>query len=69
MAVKRLCDCCGKEITKNDFMVLNLLPKQSIRGISFDNPPVSRVSNQELCDACAGELVEFYMSMIENNKG
>ena len=55
MSVKRLCDCCGKEITKDDFMVLNLLPFQTSRGFTFEHAPCSATSNQELCDSCAAE--------------
>lgn len=63
MSVKRLCDCCGKEITKSDFMVLNLLPFQTLRGLTFEHAPCSAASNQELCDSCAAKLYQFYENM------
>lgn len=69
MSVKRLCDCCGQEILKEDFMVLNFLPYKSIRGVSFDEAPVSRTSNQELCDHCAAELCEHYRMMKSVKQG
>ena len=69
MSVKRLCDCCGKEIDKGDFMVLNLLSYRSIRGLSFDKSPVSPTSNQELCDSCAAELCEHYKMMQAKARG
>lgn len=63
MSVKRLCDCCGKEITKSDFMVFNLLPFQTSRGFTFEHAPCSTTSNQELCDSCAAKLCQFYENM------
>ena len=63
MSVKCLCDCCGKEIDKDDFMVLSLLPYRSIRGLPFDKSLVSLTSNQELCDSCAAEFCEHYKMM------
>lgn len=63
MSVKRLCDCCGKEITKDDFMVLNLLPFQTSRGFTFEHAPCSSISNQELCNSCAAKLCQFYEGM------
>lgn len=62
MSVKRLCDCCGKEITKDDFMVLNLLPFHTSRGFTFEHSPCSTIS-QELCDSCAEEVYEHYQLM------
>lgn len=38
MSVKRLCDCCGKEIVKDDFMVLNLLHIRASGGCHLTNP-------------------------------
>lgn len=69
MSVKRLCDCCGQEILKDDFMVLNLLPYKSIRGVSFAEAPVSCTSKQELCDHCAAELCEHYRMMKATKQG
>lgn len=69
MSIKRLCDCCGKEIVKDDFMVLNLLPFKTTRGLTFDKFPVSSTSNQELCDSCAGELYEHYRMMKASKQG
>lgn len=63
MSLKRLCDCCGNEITKDDYIVLNLLPKESTRGCSFDMPLATPTSNQELCDSCAAKLCQFYEGM------
>jgi hypothetical protein len=63
MSVKRVCDCCGKEITKSDFMVFNLLPFKTSRGFKLENDPVSCTSNQELCDSCAAKLCKSYEGM------
>ena len=69
MSIKRLCDCCGKEIVKDDFMVLNLLPFKTTRGWTSYKTPVSPTSNQELCDSCAGELCEHYRLMKVTKQG
>lgn len=69
MSIKRICDCCGKEIVKDDFMVLNLLHFNIIRGLTFNKSPVSSTSDQELCDSCAGELYEHYMLMKASKQG
>lgn len=69
MSIKRICDCCGKEIVKDDFMVLNLLHFNTIRGLTFNKSPVSSTSDQELCDSCAGELYEHYRLMKASKQG
>lgn len=61
MSVKRLCDCCGKEIIKKDFTVLDLL--------LFSYTSCSRRFKQELCDSCAAEVYEHYRLMKANKQG
>lgn len=69
VSLKHLCDCCGNEITKGDYMVLNLLPFKTTRRLTFDKSPVFSTSNQELCNSCAGELYEHYRLMKASKQG
>lgn len=69
MAVKRVCDCCGKEITKDVFMTLGLLPFRALRGVTFKDAPCFTIYNQELCDSCAEEVYKNYRLMKANKKG
>ena len=68
MSVKRLCDCCCKEITNYDFIVLNLFSSQTSRGLVFEHTTCPTTS-QELCDSCAAEVYEHYRLMKANKQG